>query len=155
MSQLKCRSPPKTHYMPLVFCQQRGKPHGMYLQRASVVIFHLPTASTWTLVSCCPGPSVSRPCRWPRVSGSTTSSQASHWSHLRAYATHQDKGYTPENASPHSRIRTGPSTLDGRETVGPFPLGVGPNAGNKIWKPWKDLNISGKRELTVTAQNAS
>ncbi|ORX33695.1 hypothetical protein BD324DRAFT_639190 [Kockovaella imperatae] len=66
----------------------------------------------------------------------------------RTYATHRDLRTDPSlDASP--RVRTGQSNLDGRESVGPFPLGVGPSGRNKTWKSWKELGIKGKLGRTV------
>ncbi|OWZ70183.1 hypothetical protein AYX14_04439 [Cryptococcus neoformans] len=75
-------------------------------------------------------------------------------SSARLYATHH------ETASPHSQSQATSDLLKGlgsktgtssgtQDTVGPFPLGVGPNGRRKTWKSWSDLNIGGKLVRTT------
>ncbi|KGB78305.1 hypothetical protein I307_02623 [Cryptococcus deuterogattii 99/473] len=75
-------------------------------------------------------------------------------SSTRLYATHR------ETVSPHSQSQATSDLLKGlgnktgtasgtQDTVGPFPLGVGPNGRRKTWKSWSDLNIGGKLVRTT------
>lgn len=79
-------------------------------------------------------------------------------SSTRLYATHH------ETASPHSQSQATSDLLKGlgsktgtssgtQDTVGPFPLGVGPNGRRKTWKSWSDLNIGGKRKHQSCSSN--
>lgn len=81
-------------------------------------------------------------------------------SSARLYATHH------ETASPHSQSQATSDLLKGlgsktgtssgtQDTVGPFPLGVGPNGRRKTWKSWSDLNIGGKRKHRSCNSKAS
>lgn len=82
-------------------------------------------------------------------------------SSTRLYATHR------ETVSPHSQSQATSDLLKGlgnrtgtasgtQDTVGPFPLGVGPNGRRKTWKSWSDLNIGGKRKhWTCNSNNIS
>ena len=45
-----------------------------------------------------------------------------------------------------SRRQGGSTGFGGRESVGPFPLGVGPSGRRKMWRPWRELGVSGKCE---------
>ena len=88
-------------------------------------------------------------------------SRATAW---RAYATHSDR-VPPSNSGPstagqnattdstaellrrleaESRRQGGSTGFGGRESVGPFPLGVGPSGRRKMWRPWRELGVSGK-----------
>lgn len=92
-------------------------------------------------------------------------SRATVW---RAYATHSDRipPSAPGSSSPgagagqnattdstaellrrleaESRRQGGSTGFGGRESVGPFPLGVGPSGRRKMWRPWRELGVSGK-----------
>ncbi|KAK1927509.1 hypothetical protein DB88DRAFT_478267 [Papiliotrema laurentii] len=66
-------------------------------------------------------------------------------SSTRSYATHRESPRASASGSSSSiHGQTSKSAFDGAETVGPFPLGVGPSGRSKTWKPWKELNVSGK-----------
>ena len=91
-------------------------------------------------------------------------SRAAVW---RAYATHSDRvppsGSGPSNPGQNattdstaellrrleaeSRRQGGSTGFGGRESVGPFPLGVGPSGRRKMWRPWRELGVSGKCKL--------
>ena len=70
---------------------------------------------------------------------------------IRFYATHKDNASTSSSSASQSdlfarlqsqaRLET---SQDAHETVGPFPLGVGPSGRRKAWRRWSDLNIGGK-----------
>lgn len=79
----------------------------------------------------------------------------------RSYATHSGK--IPPSGSPsgqnattdstaellrrleaESRRQGGASGFGGSESVGPFPLGVGPSGRRKMWRPWGELGLRGK-----------
>ena len=45
-----------------------------------------------------------------------------------------------------SRKQGGSTGFGGRESVGPFPLGVGPSGRRKVWRPWGELGVRGKRQ---------
>jgi hypothetical protein len=84
----------------------------------------------------------------------------------RTYATHSDR--VPPSSGPsqnanatttadllrrleaESRRRGGATGFGGRENVGPFPLGVGASGRKKMWRPWKELGVSGKCESTFS-----
>lgn len=80
----------------------------------------------------------------------------------RYLATHSDGPWDKQPGGHHPGGKKRPETVeetlrrleseaqcptDGREYVGPFPLGVGPSGRRKPWKPWQDLGIRGKRTL--------
>jgi hypothetical protein len=76
---------------------------------------------------------------------------------LRSYATH--KSTTPPTGRSStddllhrledaSRRKAAKDAFDGRESVGPFPLGVGPSGRRKAWRRWRELGLGGKREST-------
>lgn len=106
----------------------------------------------------------------PRLSSSSTARLPARatW---RYYATHSDR-VPPSGSSSHaqgqgqsattdstaellrrleaeSRRQGGASGFGGRESVGPFPLGVGPSGRRKIWRPWGELGVSGKCESAL------
>jgi import inner membrane translocase subunit TIM21 len=95
----------------------------------------------------------------------TPISRATAW---RTYATHSDRvppsgpgpsTHSGQNATTdstaellrrleaESRKQGGSTGFGGRESVGPFPLGVGPSGRRKMWRPWRELGVSGKCEL--------
>jgi hypothetical protein len=100
-----------------------------------------------------------------RIQATKPISRGTVW---RAYATHSDRvppsGSGPSTAGPgqnattdstaellrrleaESRRQGGSTGFGGRESVGPFPLGVGPSGRRKMWRPWRELGVSGKRE---------
>lgn len=63
---------------------------------------------------------------------------------FRTFATHRDHPTTSSTSHLDPRASLGASTMDGRERVGPFPLGVGPSGRNKTWKTWRELGLGGK-----------
>ncbi|WVQ79121.1 hypothetical protein IAT38_001216 [Cryptococcus sp. DSM 104549] len=84
---------------------------------------------------------------------------------LRLYSTHPHRRPTPAEAKAAAQaaaqaqaeataelLHRGGTTAGsaaregaaGRDRVGPFPLGVGPNGRSKAWKSWKELGIGGK-----------
>ena len=69
----------------------------------------------------------------------------------RHYATHRDTkpSSSPSASSSSTPIygQTSKSAFEGADTVGPFPLGVGSSGRSTTWKPWAELNASGKRKL--------
>jgi hypothetical protein len=96
-----------------------------------------------------------------RIQAITPISRATAW---RAYATHSDR-VPPSSSGPstagqnattdstaellrrleaESRRQGGSTGFGGRESVGPFPLGVGPSGRRKMWRPWRELGVSGK-----------
>ncbi|WVF65774.1 hypothetical protein IAT40_000508 [Kwoniella sp. CBS 6097] len=84
-------------------------------------------------------------------------------SNRRTYATHKSgsasAGQTSASASSTSSadatsdLLKGASSArratEGTESVGPFPLGVGPSGRGKAWKTWKELGIGGKLVRTT------
>lgn len=82
----------------------------------------------------------------------------------RFYATHSDRvpPSGPSSQNPNydattqstaellrrleaeSRRQGGSSGFGGQESVGPFPLGVGPSGRRKVWRPWGELGVKGK-----------
>ena len=99
-----------------------------------------------------------------RIQAASPISRAAAW---RTYATHSDK-IPPSGAGSsstggqsattdstaellrrleaESRRQGGSTGFGGRESVGPFPLGVGPSGRRKMWRPWRELGVSGKCE---------
>jgi hypothetical protein len=97
-----------------------------------------------------------------RTQAITPISRGTAW---RAYATHSDR-VPPSSSGPstgsgqnattdstaellrrleaESRRQGGSTGFGGRESVGPFPLGVGPSGRRKMWRPWRELGVSGK-----------
>ncbi|RSH94657.1 hypothetical protein EHS25_004462 [Saitozyma podzolica] len=77
---------------------------------------------------------------------------------LRCYATH--KSTTPPGGrnstddllrrlEDASRSKAARDAFDGRESVGPFPLGVGPSGRRKAWRRWRELGLGGKLVRTT------
>jgi hypothetical protein len=60
----------------------------------------------------------------------------------RSFATHKDR--TTTNSSADINANKTRSAFDGRESVGPFPLGIGPNGRRQTWAPWARLSRIGK-----------
>lgn len=85
----------------------------------------------------------------------------------RGFATHSDRvppsgsSSSSQNATTdstaellrrleaESRKQGGASGFGGRDSVGPFPLGVGPSGRKKVWRPWGELGVRGKSEYRV------
>jgi import inner membrane translocase subunit TIM21 len=95
-----------------------------------------------------------------RLQATAPFSRATEW---RTYATHSDRipssnsglgqNATTESTAEllrrleaESRRQGGSTGFGGKESVGPFPLGVGPSGRRKMWRPWRELGVSGKRE---------
>lgn len=109
------------------------------------------------------------------VATRTASSNVLPKTAFRYYATHSDRvppsGPSSPNQNPNpnydattqstaellrrleaeSRRQGGSSGFGGQESVGPFPLGVGPSGRRKVWRPWGELGVKGKRKLVVPA----
>ena len=72
----------------------------------------------------------------------------------RDYATHSERpGYTSRateelfsKLEAEAAARRAKGAFSDRETVGPFPLGVGASGRNKTWKTWGELGLGGKRK---------
>ncbi|ORY24387.1 hypothetical protein BCR39DRAFT_547029 [Naematelia encephala] len=64
---------------------------------------------------------------------------------IRLYATHRELPNLDTPSSSSSTFRD----PKGRDSVGPFPLGVGPSGRSKAWRPWGQLGIGGKLVRTT------
>lgn len=95
-------------------------------------------------------------------------------SSIRCFATHTERpipgsstrpsGSSSSSSAPSTEdllrrleadARKGGSGFRGQETVGPFPLGVGPSGRSKGWKRWGELGIGGKGMSYLYAGRAS
>ncbi|WWD16517.1 hypothetical protein CI109_100944 [Kwoniella shandongensis] len=89
---------------------------------------------------------------------------------VRSYATHRSSTSSSSSTSPDHKTahpsraeatsdllnrlgstasRSANESAGGQESVGPFPLGVGPSGRRKVWKRWSDLGLGGKLVRTT------
>ncbi len=77
-----------------------------------------------------------------------------HTHNNRKFATHRDRPTASSSTNVNDRLNPraslGASSMTGGESVGPFPLGVGPSGRNKTWKTWRELGLGGKRRSSCT-----
>jgi hypothetical protein len=82
----------------------------------------------------------------PSGSSSGSGSNSNSKSGLGQNATTDSTAELLRRLEAESRRQGGSTGFGGRESVGPFPLGVGPSGRRKMWRPWKELGVRGKCE---------
>lgn len=115
--------------------------YDMPSRRFITLVFHLPPFSQTTTCS--------KALRYPRPPRTFPFPLLT-----RTYATHREIPHPPPPPPPHPDLLSNSSTSSrlGRtgagpriqDSVGPFPLGVGPSGRDKTWRPWSELGLGGK-----------